>query len=243
MKSPNHPLLNTWLRPGAGRNRASVQWVGSAPRSGLNNPLLSARGQTDQPSGYRLVGAPTPAVVCLPPHLPEVARADEPLNFAPLGQLIAVRGGCMNNHELNREGRRNVEAELLRRGAASVTSRGTRKIYLHVTNSNQSRTVELQVKTKRKGNWHTRTDEAKPSGTPMALEDVRHFWVFVDLGGTPRYRIVPNGWIRNDFHEAHQQYLNKHGGHRAQNDDSNHHSIHESRLENWQNTWDILGIF
>jgi hypothetical protein len=67
--------------------------------------------------------------------------------------------------------------------------------------------------------------------------------VFVDLGGAPRYWIVPDGWIRNDIHEAHQQYLNKHGGHRAQNDDSNHHSINESRLEHWHNKWDILGIF
>ena len=149
----------------------------------------------------------------------------------------------MNGHELNREGRRNVEAELLRRGAASVTSRGTRKIHLYATNSNHSRTVELQVKTKRKGNWHTRTDEAKPTDTPLNLKNVRNFWVFVDLGGTLRYWIVPDCWIRNDIHEAHQQYLNKHGGHRAQNDASNHHSIDESRLENWQNNWEILGIF
>jgi len=149
----------------------------------------------------------------------------------------------MNSHELNREGRRNVEAELLRRGAASVTSRGTRKIHLHATNSNHSRTVEIQVKTKRKGNWHTRTDEAKPTDTPLDLENVRNFWVFVYLGGTPKYWIVPDCWIRNDIHEAHQQYLNKHGGYRPKNDASNHHSINESRLENWQNNWGILGIF
>jgi len=149
----------------------------------------------------------------------------------------------MNSHELHREGRRNVEAELLRRGAASVTSRGTRKIHLYATNSNHSRTVELQVKTKRKGNWHTRTDEAKPTDTPMDLEDARNFWVFVDLGGAPRYWIVPDEWIRHDIHEAHQQYLNQHGGHRAQNDASNHHAINESRLEKWQNNWGILGIF
>jgi hypothetical protein len=36
----------------------------------------------------------------------------------------------MNSHELNREARKNVEAELLRLGAASVTTRGTRKIHL-----------------------------------------------------------------------------------------------------------------
>jgi len=109
---------------------------------------------------------------------------------------------------------------------------------LHATNSSLSRTVELQVNSKQKGNWHTTTDETEPSDRPLDF-----FWVFVDLGGTPRYWIVPDGWIRHDIHEAHQQYLNKHGGHRAQNDASNHHAINESRLENWHNTWDILGIF
>ena len=149
----------------------------------------------------------------------------------------------MNNHEVNSEGRRRVEAELLRRGAASVTSNGTRKIYLHANNSNCSRTVELKVKTKRKGNWHTTSDEGKATDTPMDLEDARKFWVFVDLGGEPRYWIVPDSWIRNDIRVAHQRYLNENGGHRPRNDDSNHHSIDESRLENWQDKWEILGIF
>jgi hypothetical protein len=64
------------------------------------------------------------------------------------------------------------------------------------------------------------------------LEDVRNFWVFVDFGGEPRYWIVPEWWIRSDIHEAHQQYLQKHGGHRAENDDSNHHSIEEAGKTN-----------
>src|SRR6266571_5425685 len=116
-----------------------------------------------------------PAADCL--QRPLVPRSRFRQQLTPgVGQLIAIRGEFMNSHELNREGRRNVEAELLRRGAASVTSHGTRKIHLHATNSNHSRTVELQVKTKRKGNWHTRTEEAKPTDTPLALEDGRHFW-------------------------------------------------------------------
>jgi hypothetical protein len=72
---------------------------------------------------------------------------------------------------------------------------------------------------------------------------VRNFWVFVDFGGEPRYWIVPEWWMRNDIHEAHQRYLQKHGGHRARNDESNHHSIEESRLERWKNKWDVLNIF
>ena len=153
-------------------------------------------------------------------------------------QLAAIRGELMNNHELNHEARKIVEAELLRRGVAPVTPRGTRKIHLHATNSSRSRTVVLQVKSKQKGNWHTTTDEIEPSDRP---EDF--FWVFVDLGGIPRYWIVPDRWIREDIQKSHQQYLTKHGGHRAENDSSKHHSIHESRLEAWQNKWEILGIF
>src|SRR6266700_4706365 len=146
----------------------------------------------------------------------------------------------MKSHELNREGRRKVEAELLRRGAGSVTStaRGTRRIFLLATNSTGSRTVELRIKTKRKGSWQTTIDEAKPGNTAVNLADTRNFWVFVDFGGEPRYWIVPDWWIRNDIHDAHQRYVQKHGGHRARNDESNHHSIEESRLERWQNKWD-----
>jgi hypothetical protein len=137
----------------------------------------------------------------------------------------------MKSHELNREGRRRVEAELLKRGAVSVTStsRGTRRIHLLATNSSGSRTVELKVKTKQKGTWQTTIDEAKPANTPISLENTQNFWVFVDFGEEARYWIVPESWIRNDIHEAHQQYLKRHGGHRAENDDSNHHSIEESR--------------
>lgn len=43
----------------------------------------------------------------------------------------------MNNQDLNSDGRRSVEAELLKRGAASVISSGTRKVYLDGYNSGQ----------------------------------------------------------------------------------------------------------
>lgn len=158
---------------------------------------------------------------------------------------LGIHGGCMSSHELNREGRKIVEAELLRRGAASVTSSGTRKILLHATNASDSRMVEIKVKvkSKRKGNWHTRSDEGKPTDTIPDLKDVCNYWVFVVLDSTPRYWIVPDWWIRNNIHDVHQQYLKKHGGHRPVNDNSNHHSIDENRLELWEDKWDTLGIF
>jgi hypothetical protein len=146
----------------------------------------------------------------------------------------------MNSHDLNREARRNVELELQRRGAA-VTSRGTRTIRLHASNLAGTRSGEIRVKAKRKGNWHTTVNEGAPRNSP--LNGAQKFWVFVDLGSEPRYWIVPEVWIRNDIHIAHQQSLNRHGGHRAKNDDSNHHAISETRLEQWQDAWNILGIF
>jgi hypothetical protein len=70
--------------------------------------------------------------------------------------------------------------------------------------------------------------------------------VFVDLGYTntyPRYWIMPEWWIKDNIYKTHQAYLNKHSGIRPANPDSTHHSIDESRLEQWKDRWDILGIF
>ncbi len=77
-------------------------------------------------------------------------------------------------------------------------------------------------------------------------DDENKFWVFVDLGDTntsPRYWIVPEWWIKDDIYKAHQAYLSKHGGIRARNPDSTHHSIDDRRLEQRKDRWDILGIF
>jgi hypothetical protein len=91
----------------------------------------------------------------------------------------------MKSHELNRQGRQKVEAELLKRGAASVTStsRGTRRIYVLATNSSGSRTVQLRVKTKQKGSWQTTIDEGKAVNTPVNSQNAQNFWVFVDFSG------------------------------------------------------------
>ena len=149
----------------------------------------------------------------------------------------------MSNQQVNAEGKRKVEAELLKRGAGSVFYHRGRKSILKAANSDRSRTVELRIKTKRKGNWHTTSDEAKQAGNPQNWAEETTFWVFVDMEGDARYWIVPDLWLRNDIYEAHQQYLSKHGGRRPKNDKSNHHSIEESRVEEWQDKWEILGIF
>lgn len=152
------------------------------------------------------------------------------------------------NQQVGRAGEYFVVAELNKRGAYAVTFAGNMpKIDLMACNHDQSRTIHIQVKTKRGGrSWHSSITGSKPMSPPASPMDETNFWVFVDLGDldvSPRYWVVPDWWIRNDIYEAHQAYLASHGGNRARNPDSTHHAIEERRLEEWQARWDVLGIF
>ena len=149
------------------------------------------------------------------------------------------------NQQVARAGEYFVVAELNKRGAFAVTFAGNMpKIDLMACNQNQSRTIHIQVKTKRGGrSWHSSIVGSQPM-KPQANET--NFWVFVDLGdlnASPRYWVVPDWWIRNDIYRTHKAYLDSHGGKRARNPDSTHHAIDERRLEEWQVRWDVLGIF
>jgi hypothetical protein len=53
----------------------------------------------------------------------------------------------------------------------------------------------------------------------------------------------PGMWIRNDIYKRHQDYLAVYGGHRPNNPASEHHLITIARVAEWQDTWDVLGIF
>jgi hypothetical protein len=149
------------------------------------------------------------------------------------------------NQQVARAGEYFVVAELNKRGAFAVTFAGNMpKIDVIACNSDESRTVYIQVKTKRDGkSWQSSIAGSQPT---EPKDDEHNFWVFVDLGDvhtSPRYWIVPEWWIRDDIYHAHQAYLKKHGGIRPGNPESLHHSIEESRLEQWKDRWDILGIF
>ncbi len=152
------------------------------------------------------------------------------------------------NQQVGRAGEYFVVAELNKRGAYAVTFAGNMpKIDLMACNQDQSRTIHIQVKTKRGGrSWHSSLVGSKPMGPPVTPLDGTDFWVFVDLGDldtSPRYWVVPDWWIRNDIYKTHKAYLDSHGGKRARNLDSKHHAIDERRLKEWQTRWDILVIF
>lgn len=106
----------------------------------------------------------------------------------------------------------------------------------------QNQTVAIQVKTKRSGAWQTTLREWTPRVPDVA--DTR-FWVFVDLHKSEApsdYFIVPEKWIQNDIEHAHGEYLERHGGQRARTPTSKHHAIRPSRIKEWQDHWDLLGI-
>jgi hypothetical protein len=148
-----------------------------------------------------------------------------------------------SNQQTARAGEFFAAAELNKRGAYAVTFAGNMpSIDILASNRDQSRTVRIQVKTKRSGSWQTSIDRGKRC-EPRENED--SFWIFVDLGkenDAPKYYIVPEWWIRNDIYEAHQSYLRKHGGKRKFSQDSKHHSIDSRRIQEWEGKWDVLGI-
>jgi hypothetical protein len=122
----------------------------------------------------------------------------------------------------------------------------TPKIDLLACNSDQSRTVQIQVKTKKGRSWHASIVDCIAMEEPPSPLDVIKFWVFVDLGASnaaPQYWIVPDWWMRNDIYRVHQEYLGRHGGRHAKTPDSTHHAIEEKRLSEWQGKWEILDIF
>jgi hypothetical protein len=150
-----------------------------------------------------------------------------------------------NNQQVGRAGEYFVVAELNKRGAFAVPFAGNMpKIDIIACNRDESRSVYIQVKTKRGGkSWHS---SIVGSQLMSPKPDETNFWAFVDLGSFdehPRFWIAPDWWIKDDIYKAHQAYLEKHGGRRATNPDSTHHAIDEKRLSAWQGRWEILGIF
>lgn len=146
--------------------------------------------------------------------------------------------------QVARAGEHLVAAELHRRGAYAVTFAGNMpRIDILASNAEQTRTVMIQVKTKRSGTWQASTRAGLPR---EAVPEELRFWIFVDLRKDPEeppvYYIVQEWWIQNDIHLAHQAYLNRHGGTRSRSPESTHHAIARSRIKEWEGRWDLLGI-
>ncbi len=149
-----------------------------------------------------------------------------------------------NNLLTARAGEYFVAAELLRRGAyAEVLLEHNRDLDITAQDVSRSRSVSIQVITRRAGAWQCSIQEGRLT---QPNDNETCFWVFVHLpvpNGTPEYFIAPEWWVRNDIYEAHQDYLARHGGKRAVNQESQHHAIQPGRVTGWKDRWDILRLF
>ncbi|MFS7306807.1 hypothetical protein [Rahnella inusitata] len=75
------------------------------------------------------------------------------------------------------------------------------------------------------------------------IAETNELWVLIDLSREPNsFYITPLSWIRNDIYEAYMDYLQKHGGHRPQNDESTHHAISVKRITDWKDAWGMMGL-
>jgi hypothetical protein len=137
-------------------------------------------------------------------------------------------------------GRAMVARELESRGLTANEIQQRRQYFLEAESPKSGLRVRLRVKTRRRGNWHSR--EIEGSADPVSPA-VPTFWVFVDLSvEPPAYYVARDEWVRRDIFDAHQRYLQRHGGHRAKNDASDHHAIQLERVQQWRNAWYQLGI-
>ena len=140
-----------------------------------------------------------------------------------------------------------VVAEIHRRGGWAACFGGNMpKIDVLATDVGQTRTVTIQVKAKFGGSaWQTSITRGRRWSPQAFGEDVGRFWVLVDLRqSAPGFYVMPERWIENDIASDHAAYLAAHGGVRpGNNPNSTHHAIQTTRVEQWLERWDLLGIF
>jgi hypothetical protein len=149
-----------------------------------------------------------------------------------------------NPQQVARGGEHYVAAEIHRRGAYASTFAGNMPdIDILACNSERTRVVSIQVKTKRARTWQTSIDRGRRAQQPT--DESLEFWVLVDMATPePSFYVMPQAWIENDIYKEHRAYLAKHGGVRpGKNPDSKHHSIEPARVIQWRDRWDVLGIF
>jgi hypothetical protein len=152
-----------------------------------------------------------------------------------------VRKARLTTQQVGQAGEHLVAAEIHLRGGYAATFTGNMPgIDVLATDAARTRTVQLQVKTRSSGSWHSNTSHAVAH---EPVENETSFWVFVDLTPEyPEFYVVPNWWIENEISGNHRAYLARHGGVRPVNPDSTHTAVREAQIAQWKDRWDQLGI-
>ncbi len=133
-----------------------------------------------------------------------------------------------------------VAAELSRRGyVASITLRNTRGIDIVASNEDGNKTINIQVKTKRKGvpDW-IMTQKAEK------ITDSNMFYVFVSLyenDEKPEYHIVPSADVAEYISTYHKRWLETPGRGGKMHKDSAIR-IWDDPDNTYLDRWDLLGL-
>jgi hypothetical protein len=143
----------------------------------------------------------------------------------------------VNTHDVAATARALVARELERRGGRVREIREGRRFELRVVSPLGA--VTVRVLSRQRGDWQTSTSVLE--GGAGSISAAR-FWVFVDLAEAGGYFIAPESWVVDDIRAEHERYLARHGGRRAQSEDSNHHRIQLARVAPWRDRWDLLGL-
>ena len=141
----------------------------------------------------------------------------------------------MSNVDTAQRGIQLVKAELQRRGLVVSEFYEGRRQVLSADGPAGRRLIHVSTRTG--GTWQTSIDYGEKPSPP---EYENRLWIFVDLSATaPSFYVVPYRWMSEDIHDTHQRYLRAHGGRRARNQASTHHSVQLGRVAQWANRWDL----
>ena len=150
-----------------------------------------------------------------------------------------MRDSHPDNQGTAQHGRALVVRELASRGATVRDTAQGQIRFLEITSPGGGR-ARVRVKTRRSGTWQASASQGRSEPAPA---EVPTFWVFVDVSSErPAFYVAPDGWVRRDIAAEHARYLDRHGGRRAENVDSDHHAIQLPRIERWRDRWDLLGL-
>ena len=165
----------------------------------------------------------------------------------PTGKLI--EGSPKPSHsgardqQTARAGEFYVAAELCRRGAYAVILTGNMPgVDLLASDVNGESVLQIQVKTKRKGDWHTsKRLLARLEQDHQAIGSEARFWVFVelseDVSASPRFWVVPEADVVKIGRKGIAAWKQ-----RNPNSLSDHCAIRERNLCAWAGCWRSLPI-
>ena len=138
-----------------------------------------------------------------------------------------------------------VAAELSRRGyIASITLRNTKGIDILVSNESASRSVGIQVKTKRSKSIHSKHKKWLLNKKAEDYHDKNIYYVFVNLkeaGEKPEYHIVPSEKVAAYVKRTHSEWL-KTPGKKGQQHKDNTMRVFRDENNKYLEKWELLGL-